>query len=136
MAHPFTPPNRAALWASLSLSKTQLAALSGLSLRQVSHWIAQGYLPRSTRDPERYSGDAVDMAVLIKQGLHQGLLLRQAVEQARAYLAAERSRQPDLYALDAEALAMVAGQVAQADAATRQVLAVVAPLTRPTEAAD
>ena len=135
MAHPFTPPNRAALWASLSLSKTQLAALSGLSLRQVSHWIAQGYLPRSTRDPERYSGDAVDMAVLIKQGLCQGVLLRQAVEQARAYLAAERSRHPDLYALDAAELAAIASQIAQADAATRQVLAVVAPLAPPTTAA-
>ncbi len=97
----------------------------------MSHWAARGYLPHSTRDPERYSGDAVDMAVLIKQGLHQGLPLRQAVEQARAYLAAERSRHPDLYALDAEALAMIATQVAQADAATRQVLEVVAPLAPP-----
>ncbi len=133
---PFTPPNRAALWASLALTKTQLAALSGLSVRQVSHWAAQGYLPRSTRDPERYSGDAVDMAVLIKQGLHQGLLLRQAVEQARAYLAAERSRQPDLHALDAEALAMTAARIAQAEEAVRQVLAVVAPLAPPTPTAN
>ena len=101
MASPFTPPNRAALWASLPLTKAQLAALCGLTERQVGYWTARGYLPRSTRNPERYSGDAVDMAVLIVQGLHQGLLLRQAVEQARAYLAAERSRQPDLHALDA-----------------------------------
>ena len=135
MAYPFTPPNRAALWASLSLTQKQVAALCGLSERQVNYWTAQGYLPHSTRDPAHYNGDAVDMAVLIKQGLHQGLLLRQAVEQARAYLAAERSRQPDLHALDAEALAMIASQVAQADAATRQVLAVVTPLAPPTEVA-
>ena len=136
MAYPFTPPNRAALWARLSLTKTQVAALSGLTVGQVRHWTAQGYLPRSTRDPEHYSGDAIDMALLIKQGVRQGLLLQEAVEQARAYLAAERSRQPDLHALDAEALTMIATQIAQADAAARQVLAVVAPLTRPTEAAD
>jgi len=128
VASPFTPPNRAALWASLSLTEAQLAALCGLSVRQVSHWAARGYLPRSTRDPERYSGDAVDMAVLIKQGLRQGLLLRQAVEQARASLAAERSRQPDLHALDADALATIAARVAQADEAVRQVLAIVTPL--------
>ena len=62
VAHPFTPPNRAALWASLALTKEQLAALCGLSRRQVAYWTARGYLPRSPRNPARYSGDAVDMA--------------------------------------------------------------------------
>ena len=134
MAYPFTPPNRAALWASLSLTQTQVAALSGISVRQVRHWTAQGYLPRSTRDAERYSADAIDMALLIKQGVRQGLLLREAVEEARAYLAAERARQPDLHALDAEALATIATRVAQADEAVRQVLEVVVPLAPPTVA--
>ena len=132
--HPFTPPNRAALWASLSLTKKQVAALCGLSERQVGYWTAQGYLPRSTRDPERYSGDALDMALLIKQGRRQGLSVYQAAERARAYLAAERARQPDLHALDAAALATIAVRVAQADEAVRQVLAVVAPLAPPTGA--
>ncbi len=131
---PFTSPNRAALWTSLALTKSQVAALCGLSERQVGYWAARGYLPRSTRDPERYSGDAVDMAILIKQGQRQGLSAYQAAERARAYLAAERARQPDLHALDAAALAMIATQVAQADEAVRQVLAVVAPLVPPTEA--
>ncbi len=131
---PFTPPNRAALWASLSLTKSQVAALCGLSERQVGYWAARGYLPRSTRDPERYSGDAVDMAILIKQGQGQGLSAYQAAERARAYLAAERSRQPDLHALDEAALAMIGARVAQADEAVRQVLAVVAPLAPPTQA--
>ena len=135
MAHPFTPPNRAALWSRLVLTKAQLAALCGLSVRQVSYWTAQGYLPRSTRDPERYSGDAVDMAILIKQGRRQGLSAYNAAQRARAYLAAERARQPDLHALDAEALAMIAARVARADASVRQVLAVVAPLAPPAEAA-
>ena len=130
-ASPFTPPNRAALWASLSLTEAQLAALCGLSVRQVSHWAARGYLPRSTRDPERYSGDAVDMALLITQGRRQGLSAYGAARQACAYLAAERARQPDLYALDAAALATIAALVVQADQATRQVLEVVAPLAPP-----
>ncbi len=134
--HPFTPPNRAALWASLALTKVQLAALCGLSVRQVSYWTARGYLPRSTRDPERYSGDAIDMALLIKQGLDQGLLLREAVRVARAYLAAENTRQPGLLALDEAALRAIATRLAQADTAARQVLEVVAPLAPATEAAD
>ena len=72
MASPFTPPNRAALWASLALTRVQLAALCGLTLRQVRHRTARGYLPPSTRDPGRY----MDIALLIKQGLDQGLPLR------------------------------------------------------------
>ena len=133
--HPFTPPNRAALWASLSLTKKQLAALCGLSERQVGYWTAQGYLPRSTRAPERYSGDAVDMALLMKQGRQHGLSAYHAAERARAYLAAERTRQPDLYALDATILATIAARVTQADEAVRQVLEVVAPLA-PMKASD
>ena len=80
VAYPFTPPNRAALWASLMLTKAQLAALCGLSERQVGYWAAQGYLPHSPRDPERYGGDAVDMAILIKQGRQQGLSAHHAAE--------------------------------------------------------
>ncbi len=134
MAHPFTPPNRAALWASLSLTRVQVAALSGLSVSQVGYWTRQGYLPRSTRDPEHYSGDAVDMAILVKQGQQQGLSAYAAAQQARAYLAAENTRQPGLLALDAEALATVATRVSRADAAVRQVLDVVTPLAPPTKA--
>jgi hypothetical protein len=128
VASPFTPPNRAALWASLALTKAQLTALCGLSVRQVTWWTQQGYLPRSTHDPERYSGDVVDMAVLITQGLGQGLSLRQAVKEARAYLVVEQARQPDLHALDGAALALMAARIAQANAAARDVLAAVAPL--------
>ncbi len=132
--YPCTPPDHAALWASLALTTVQLAALCGLTLRQVRLWTARGYLTRSTRDPGRYSGPAVDLALLIKQGLDQGLPLRQAVDRARAYLAAERSRQPDLHALDAAALVTLATRVAQAHAAARDVLAVAAPLAPPSEA--
>ena len=123
-----TPPNRGALWASLALTKTQLAELCRLSVRQVGWWTEQGYLPRSTRDPQRYSGEAVDTALLIKQGQGAGLTLRQAVRQARAYLAAQRAQQPDLHALDAAALAALQADLAQAETALRTVLEVFAPL--------
>ena len=76
------------------------------------------------------------MALLIKQGLGQGLSVSQAARQVQAYLAAERAQQPDLHALDAAALATIATRVAQADEAVRQVLAVVAPLAPPTEASQ
>ena len=65
-----------------------------------------------------------------------GLPLRQAVRQARAYLAAETTRQPGLLALDEAALRAIAARLAQADAAARQVLEVVVPLAPVTEAAD
>ena len=122
-------PNRGALWASLALTKTQLAALCGLTVRQVGHWAAQGYLPHSTRDPGRYSGAAVDMALLIRQGIDQGLPLRRAVRAARAHLAAEATRQRGLLALDEAQLAAARDPLCRADAALREVLAVVEPLT-------
>ncbi len=130
----FTPPNGAALWVSLALNQAQLAALCGLSERQVRQWTQRGYLPRSPRAPGRFSGAAVDMALLIKQGLGQGLLLGQAVQHARAYVAAERARQPNLHALDAAGLTAIASRLTRADSAVRQVVEVVAPLAPPTEA--
>ena len=54
------PPDRAALWARLRLTKGQLAALCGVSLRQVQHWTARGYLPTvPSHGAERYDGRAV-----------------------------------------------------------------------------
>ncbi len=125
------PPDRGALWVSLSLTGSQVAALCGLQARQVARWTRQGYLSRSVRDPGRYSGDAVDMAVLIRQGLDQGLSLRAAVDQARAYRAAERTRQPDLNVLDPAQLVEVHRRLRQASAAVRDVQATVEPLAPP-----
>jgi DNA-binding transcriptional MerR regulator len=72
----FSPPNRGALWSMLALTKTQLAEICGLTTRQVSHWTSQGYITTSGRNPERYNGDAVDLCVLIKQGLASGIPLK------------------------------------------------------------
>ena len=72
----------------------------------------------------------------IRRGLDRGLLLREAVRLARAHLAAENTRQPGLLALDEAELQAIATRLTQANTAARQVLAVVAPLTPPTGAAD
>jgi DNA-binding transcriptional MerR regulator len=86
------PPDRGTLWQRLALPKTQVAALCGLTPRQVSYWTRRGYLPVSDRHPVKYTGEAIDYCILIKQGLSRGLSLRRAVESARATLEAERTQ--------------------------------------------
>ena len=131
---PFTPPDRGALWVALALTKTQLAALCGLTVRQVGHWTARGYLPTAPAHAERYNGNAIDMALLIKQGLEQGLPLRQAVAAARAHLGEELARQPGLGALDGATLAALEAELGQAEAAVAAVRRAVRPLVPAGEA--
>ena len=72
-------PDRGARWTQLALTRTQLAALCRVSVRQVSYWARQGYImPASERD-DRYNGDAVDLCVLIRQALRAGVPLHRAV---------------------------------------------------------
>jgi hypothetical protein len=83
------PPARGALWLNLALTKVQLAALCGVTVRQVAHWTTQGYLsPRPGSD--RYNGNAVEQCLLIKQGRDAGLSPRRAVSASGA--AGGRSR--------------------------------------------
>ena len=126
-----TPPNRGVLWTSLALTKAQLAQLCGITVRQVSHWTSRGYLVPACREPERYSGDAIDLCVLIKQGLDQGLPVRRAVAQARAYLADERRHQPAATAIMPPALVDIYEQLRGAGSALGAVLQVVEPLVAP-----
>jgi DNA-binding transcriptional MerR regulator len=116
---PFTPPDRGALWVALALTKTQLAALCGLTVRQVTYWTAHGYLPAAPAHAERYNGNAIDLALLIKQGRDRGLPLRRAVALARAHLGEELARQPGLGALDGATLAALEAELGQAVAAVR-----------------
>ena len=122
------PPNRGALWSSLALTKTQLAALCGVTVRQVGHWTARGYLPTAGRHAERYNGDAIDCCVLIKQGLMSGLPLGRAVAQARRYVADELTRQPSLQALAPAALLDIREKLRGAEASITLVLEAVEPL--------
>ena len=128
-----TSPNRGALWSTLALTKTQLAELCGLTTRQISHWTSQGYIATSGRNPERYNGDAIDLCVLIKQGLSHGIPLRRSVAQARDYLAREMARQPGMGAIQPPALAEISERLRGAEASIVAVLEVVAPLVPPGE---
>ena len=127
------PPDRDALWLNLALTQTQLAQLCGCTPRQISRWIAQGYIsPRPGTD--RYNGNAVELCLLIKQGRDAGLSPRRAVAQARAFLAVEEARQPGLTQLDPEVLPEVAERLRGARAAVAAVREVVEPLAPPGEA--
>ena len=126
------PPARGALWLNLALTKVQLAALCGVTVRQVAHWTTQGYLsPRPGSD--RYNGNAVELCLLIKQGRDAGLSTRRAVAQAQAFLAEEEARQPGLTQLGPEALLEMGERLRAARAALAAVREVVEPLVPPGE---
>lgn len=83
----FEQPDLAEVWARLALTATQLSRLTGVSRRQVEWWRQRGYLTPSPEQPDRFNGDAVTLALLIKQGLDSGLPLRRSYELARDHLA-------------------------------------------------
>jgi DNA-binding transcriptional MerR regulator len=84
----FEEPNLTALWGRLALTATQLSRLTGVSRRQVEWWRQRGYLTPSPDDPDRFSGDAVTLALLIKQGLDAGIPLGRAYQLATRHVAA------------------------------------------------
>ncbi len=127
----FAPPNRGALWSMLALTKTQLAEICGLTTRQVSHWTTQGYITTSGRVEDRYSGEAVDLCILIKQGLSGGMPLKRSVRMAREYLAAEMAQQPGMRAIAPPALLEIREELRGADAAIGRVLQAVSALVPP-----
>jgi DNA-binding transcriptional MerR regulator len=105
----FQEPNLAQVWARLALTATQLSRLTGISRRQVEWWRRRGYLTPSPIEPDRFNGDAVTLALLIKQALDGGVPLHRAYEMARSHLAdtlakgtetvAEPGEHPDASAL-------------------------------------
>src|SRR4051812_28531043 len=119
-----SPPNRTALWSSLALSKAQLAELCSLTTRQISHWTLRGYIKTAGPHPDRYNGDAIDLCVLIKQGLTNGLSLRQAVAQAHGFINEERSQRPAISGIEPAMLSDIRSQLENADESLRSVLAV------------
>ncbi len=127
--HGLTPPNRGALWLNLALTKTQLAELCGLTTRQIGYWTQRGYLSTSPSHPDRYNGNAVDLCLLIKRGLDQGLTFQRALSHARRVLAEELTGQRGLDSLDAPQLQGIREQLASAVAGMSLVLQSVEPLT-------
>jgi hypothetical protein len=124
-----TPPNRGALWLTLALTKTQLADLCGLTTRQIGYWTQRGYLSTSPSHPDRYNGNAVDLCILIKQGLEQGLTFQRALSHARRVLTQEVTGQRGLDSLDAQQLQMIHELLGSAVASMSLVLQSVEPLT-------
>ena len=124
----FATPNRGALWANLTLTKTQLAELCGLTTRQIGHWTSQGYLMAIGPDQARYNGNAIDLCVLIKQALDQDISLRRAVGLARAYIADELVRQPEAATIEPPTLLDMREKLRGAEASLTAVLQVVEPL--------
>ncbi len=131
----FSPPNRGALWSMLALTKTQLAEICNLTTRQVSHWTSQGYITTSGRNPERYNGDAVDLCILIKQGLSTGVPLRRSVRMAREYVANELAQQPVMSVIQPPALVDIREKLRGAESSIAMVLEVVSALV-PRDALD
>ncbi len=131
----FSPPNRGALWSMLALTKTQLAEICNLTTRQVSHWTSQGYITTSGRNPERYNGDAVDLCILIKQGLSNGVPLRRSVRMAREYVANELAQQPVMSVIQPPALVDIREKLRGAASSIAMVLEVVSALV-PRDALD
>jgi DNA-binding transcriptional MerR regulator len=124
----FSPPNRGALWSMLALTKTQLAEICNLTTRQVSHWTSQGYITTSGRNPERYNGDAVDLCILIKQGLSNGVPLKRSVRMAREYVASELAQQPVMSVIEPPALVDIREKLRGAESSIAMVLEVVSAL--------
>ncbi len=123
----FTPPNRGAIWANLELTKAQVAKLCGVTVRQVSHWTNRGYLVAAGQDPERYNGDAIDMCLLIKQGLDQDVPLHRAVAAARAFISEELRQQPDAQAIAPPTLVDMLEKLKGAGASIEAIIEVVEP---------
>jgi DNA-binding transcriptional MerR regulator len=124
----FTSPNRGAIWSMLALTKTQLAEICGLTTRQISHWTSQGYITTSGRNPERYNGDAIDLCILIKQGLNNGIPLKRSVRMAREFIASELAQQPGMAVIQPPALLDIREKLAGAGASINSVLEVVTAL--------
>lgn len=87
----FRPPDRRALWRNLALTMSQAAALTGVSERQIQHWMDQGYIAPSTQGTRKINGDSLDKIILIRQARTAGIPLRRAVSMARDYLTEEAS---------------------------------------------
>jgi hypothetical protein len=83
----FKDLNLSQVWARLALTATQLSQLTGVSRRQVEWWRRRGYLPPSPEAPDRFNGDAVTLAMLMKQAVDSGVPLARAYELATRHLA-------------------------------------------------
>lgn len=124
---PFTAPDRGAIWMRLSLNASQVAALCGVTLRQVIHWADRGYLPRSPHDTGAFTGQAVDMCMLIKEARASGISHARAAEQARQFLANELQREGGAPKVGAPDLTVIAGRLREIERNAHGLLELIEP---------
>lgn len=124
---PFTLPDRGAIWMRLSLNASQVAALCGVTLRQVIHWADRGYLPRASHDSGAFTGQAVDMCMLIKEARASGISHSRASEQARRFLANELQREGGSPRVGAPDLTMIAGRLREIERSAHSLLEMIEP---------
>jgi DNA-binding transcriptional MerR regulator len=133
-AFPFTAPDRGAIWMRLSLNASQVAALCGVTLRQVIHWADRGYLPRASQDSGSFTGQAVDMCMLIKEARASGISHARAAEQARQFLANELQREGGSPRVGAPDLTTIAGRLREIEANAHGLLELIEPHIQKAEA--
>ena len=75
-----------------------------------------------------FNGDAIDMCLLIKQGLDQDIPLHRAVAAARAYISDELRQQPGAHAIVPPTLVDMLEKLKGAGASIEAVIQVVEPL--------
>ena len=139
-AFSFQDVNLSLLWSRLALTATQLAGLTGLTRRQVEWWRRRGYLPPSPQSPGRFSGDAVTLALLMRQGVEAGhqpgvayqLAIEHLARRLAAGLAEAAAANPNLVA-DPAALLELQERLLATHNTIGLVLSVIAPLVRRVE---
>ena len=119
---PFTLPDRGAMWMRLSLNASQVAALCGVTLRQVIHWADRGYLPRASEDSGAFTGQAVDMCMLIKEARTRGISHARAAEQARRFLANELQGDGGTPRVGAPDISAIAGRIREIERSAHDLL--------------
>lgn len=82
----FQTPDRRKAWRELALTMSQAAQLTGVSERQIQHWMDRGYLHPPASGSRRVDGAALDLILLIRQARAVGIPLRRAAPMARAHL--------------------------------------------------
>jgi len=88
------PPDRRRMWKNLALTMSQASTLTGVSERQIQHWMDRGYITPATPGTRKLSGESIDTIVLILQARGAGIPLRRAVVMAREFLRLEASGKP------------------------------------------
>ncbi|MGH2442427.1 MAG: MerR family transcriptional regulator [Chloroflexota bacterium] len=87
----FSTPDRGRVWQELALTMSQASSLTGVSERQIQHWMDKGYIDVAADGGRKISGSSLDLIMLIRQARQAGVPLRQAVPLARTYLRDELS---------------------------------------------